>query len=408
MGMFGLLMKKNVLEQLRDLKRNSLFIFLPVAIFACFYFYYQINDVEMSFVKPMKVGVVLEDDSVYSQMLVNDFGSKKDLADFFQLIEGERSRLEADFAEGQLDALAIIPSGFVKSLMSFDENPVRIIIRDEDPVRTMILHNAFKGYERYITSVEKGVTSFYHVFREEVDPDIYWEYNDALSVELIMTALNRNGMYGFDSIVDIPSAVSVKYYFIALTVMFVFVLSLFSGISLVRESKSQSFMRLRTTSVSLTMYLFAKVLSYGLMILVTLAVWIAIFGLFTGEWMFLGTPGPMLLMVSAILLSVVTSMVIAVMLGDEQELMLVSSIFIFFSAIVGGSIIPLHYMPEGLRKLAYATPNFHLIKAFLYMDAGYEVQGYELAVPVMLLAACAGTFLLSHSFHQRIRRASYD
>ncbi len=83
MGMFGLLMKKNVLEQLRDLKRNSLFIFLPVAIFACFYFYYQINDVEMSFVKPMKVGVVLEDDSVYSQMLVNDFGSKKTWLTFF-------------------------------------------------------------------------------------------------------------------------------------------------------------------------------------------------------------------------------------------------------------------------------------------------------------------------------------
>jgi len=407
MKMFMLLIEKNVVEQCRDIKRNSLFIILPIAIFICFYSYFQVNKVEISFVKPMNVGVVLEDDTLFSQMLVDDFENKKDLAQVFIIEQDTLTNLQPKFDNKNLDALIIIPNGFVEALMSFDYLPMEIQINNDDPIKTMILYNGFLGYERYISSVEKGVTSFYNVFRDEVNKDEYWEYNDALSVDLIMTVLSRSEMYEFKPIVDIPSVVSVKYYFIAITVMFIFLLSLFTGLDLLKEVKSQAFSRLLTTKVNMLAYMCSKIVSHVFIIVAIVVIWSTMFSLISGELMFFGYFHIILLLILLIIISVIGGLLMTIFISNEEELLLFSSVFVFFNAIVGGSIIPIHYMPEGLKSIAKITPNYMMIRLFLYLENNIKVNGLLWIELTMVLLIVLGTYLLTKAYEVKMRRGNH-
>ena len=405
--MFILLINKNVVEQCRDIKRNSLFIVLPIAIFICFYAYFQVNEVELTFVQPMNVGVALEDDTIFSQMLVDDFENKKDLSKVFVLEQDSLEVLQPKFDNNNLDALITIPDGFVKALMSFDYLPMEIQINNDDPVKTMILYNGFLGYERYISSVEKGVTSFYNVFRDEVEAQEYWEYNDALSVDLIMTVLSRSEMYEFKPIVDIPSVISVKYYFVAITIMFIFFLSLFTGLDLLREVKSQAFSRLLTTKVSMTTYMWSKIISHVLVIVVIVAIWSTMFSLISGESIFFDQFHMVILLLLFIILAVVIGLFMTLIIPNEEDLLLFSSVFVFFNAIVGGSIIPIHYMPEGLKTIAKITPNYMMIRLFLYLENNIKVDGLLIIELGLILIIVIGSYFLSKLYQVKMRRGNH-
>lgn len=407
MKMFMLLIGKNVVEQCRDIKRNSFFIILPIAIFICFYSYFQVNEVELNFVKPMYVGVALEDDTIFSQMLVDDFESKKDLAKVFILEQDTLANLQPRFDDKSLDAIVIIPDGFVKALMSFEYLPMEIQINNDDPIKTMILYNGFLGYERYISSVEKGVTSFYNVFHDEVSKDEYWEYNDALSVELIMTVLSRSEMYEFKPIVDIPSVISVKYYFIAITVMFIFLLALFTGLDLLKEVKSHAFKRLLTTRVSMLAYMCSKIVSHVIVIVFIVAMWSFMFGMISGESLGLNNIHMIALLILFIIIAVVAGLFTTLFISNEEELLLFSSVFVFFNAIVGGSIIPIHYMPEGLKSIAKITPNYMIIRLFLYLENNIKVPGLLWIELGLVLIIFVGTIFLSKAYSFKIRRGNH-
>jgi len=404
MNMFMQLVGKNVLEQVRDLKRSLLLLCIPMAIFICINTYFQVNDIEFNFVRPIHVGVAVEDESIYSQMLVNDFKSMEDFSKFFVIEQGDSQHVKRAFNKGQLDAYLIIPESYVKDLMNFDYNPMEVKIDQSDPVTAMILHNAFLAYERYIFSVEKGVTSFYQVLHGQVANEVYWDYNNALSIELIMTMINREQMYEYHPLVDIPSSTSGDYYFIAISIMFIFLISLFLGVSLIEEVNSSSFRRLMTTRINLKVYLLAKVTAMTLFTLVTFLIWTGIYSIATRKgFIFIQTS-----LITTILLTIIVASIISLLLAglihSESNMVLFAGVFVFLNGILGGSIIPVQYMPEGLRGVSEWTPNFLIIRSVLFRLSGISYPGNLWLMIGLLVVSLIGFLVMVRLVDYRIRR----
>lgn len=406
MRLFVLLIEKNVLEQIRDIKRNILMIILPMAIFFCLYLYFQSNNIELNFINPIHMGIILEDDSIYSQMLVNDFQSKGELSDFFLLEQGDEESIMDAFDKHELDGTIRIPEDFVTSLMYFDYQPMEINIHQDDPVTTMILYNAFTAYEKYILSVEKGISAFYDVFRDQVDKEDYWAYNDALSIELIMAMINRNDMYDFKPVINIPAAATGTYYYVALTIMFVMLLSLFLSIQLIEERKSQTFLRLNTTKISIGHYLTSKVFANGMIVFGAYLIWSIIFSLFSDDTASLLLPKSLLFMLLLSFTSVIIGSCITLIVGHATDMVLLSSVFVFFSGVLGGSIIPMHFMPEGLKKLSAFTPNYHLIRHMLFISGEIRYDGFWTIISILFGIGILGFALLFAGYTRVVRRGS--
>lgn len=406
MKLFILLIYKNVIEQLRDVKRNSMLFIIPIAIFICFYGYFSLSEVELSFIKPIQVGVVIDDDTFYSQMLVDDFASKNELAKFFSLVQDDEALLRQRFENKELDGLVIIPEGYVDALVRFQNLPMEITIHNTDPLKTMILYNAFKGYEQYIQGIEVAIDAFYQGFYPQVESSVFYEYNDALSFELLSMVLNRQEMYTVDRLVDLPSVISITYYFIAITVMFTLYIALFAAVSLVEESREDSFMRMLTTKINLVHYIIAKGISYVLFIILIVFGWSGIFSLVSKKAFFFNSVEICIFFMLFVILAVLFSMLLTLFFTNVQDVVLFSSVFIFFTAIIGGSIIPIHYMPKGLSNISKVTPNYLAIKQMLMIHTGH-LQGVSWVYAMMSFAIVLIAIVLINGYKYQIRRGSH-
>ena len=373
--MVFLLYIMNVKDVFRDLKRNLLYFFLPIAIFVGFFSYFQINKVELNFIKPISVGVIVEEETIFGQMLIDDFTSKKELSQFFKLVQAQPSQLRTLFMQKEIDALVTIPRGFVSSLMNFSYLPIEVIMHQDDPVKTLILYQGFRGYEHYIQSVEKAINAFYNEFYPIADENIYWEYNDALSIELIMTVLNRADLFEFEKIVDTPSIISRDYYFIALTLVFVFYFSMAYTVMLLSEIKSQVFQRLMVSHLSMLQYLSAKILIMSSLLVILVTIWTFFYSIFFKEpFFYTGKLAIALFLI--ILLAIEINLLLALFIRKAQEYFMITNSIIFFNAIVGGSIVPIHFMPDSLKFVAKFTPNFYGIKVLLLLKNDVPIPFY--------------------------------
>lgn len=399
MKLFFLLSIMSVKNLLRDWKKSLIFFIVPIVVFIGFFSYYHINNVELNYVKPINVGVIVEEEMIYGQMLVDDFRSKKDLSKFFVIIQEEPSILEERFKNHDIDALVTIPQGFVDALMTFQYRPIRVQMHTDDPVKSLILYQGFRGYEKYIQSVEKSITAFYDSFSNKADTETYWKYNDALSIELIMTVLERSDLFSVEKIIDLPSVYSMDYYFIALTVLFAFYFSLINGITLITEIKQNVFHRLMTTKVGLINYLATKLSINTIATISFVGAWSALYLLLTQRYSILNARFYAVIIL-VIVMTTELSMLLTLIIRNENDFFMVSTILVFFMAILGGSIIPIHFMPNNIRMIAAFTPNYQIIKWLLFIvtNTTVEREGLILSLCTLMIVVL---FLVLHSGYKR-------
>lgn len=401
MRLFILLSIMSVKNILRDWKKTLILFFIPIVVFIGFFSYFRINNVELKYIKPINVGVVVEEEMIYGQMLVDDFQSKKDLSEFFVIIQGEPEQLQQRFEKHEIDALVTIPKGFVDALMSFQYLPIRVQMNDDDPIKTLILYQGFRGYEQYIQSVEKSITAFYDSFYNKADVEIYRKYNDALSIELIMTVLERSELFRLEKLVDRPSVYSMDYYFIAITVLFIFYFSLIKGVSLISEVKQNVFHRLMTTKVTLLNYLVTKLITNMLSITFLVGLWALFYTLLTHRthifsFKFFGV------IVLIIVLSTEISMIMSLVIRNENDFFMISTIMVFFAAVLGGSIVPMHFLPNNIKMIAEFTPNYQSIKWLLFTITQTKYSNESLVVLACVIISSVMFLIIHKGYHRKI------
>lgn len=403
MNRFRAMLINHFLEQLRQVNRNMLLFFIPVVIFFAFYLFFSINKVELSFLNPLNVGVIDEDQTLYSQMLINDFKGKENFSKYMKITTGTQEEIHKGFNEGVYDGIIDIPKGFVDSLLYFEYKPLRITISYRDPVKATIFGNGIMGYENYITSVETGVNLLYDSLEAAgLDAKTLKSYNKMASYDLINTVLSRNEMFEYNELIRIPSTSSIKYIFVAIAIMFLMYISVFAALHLIREKEDHCFERLQLSSQSIFSYLFSKALSNSVFISCIFLLWYVLLILFAKSRFEYNELGILAFLFVCTLFSVCFAIFISAFSHKEENMMLMSTIFIFANAIFGGSIIPIHYMPVVLQKLGMASPNFWMIKGILLLDNQYEIQSW-IGILIGLLVASIGMVYISAIQYKKVR-----
>lgn len=387
-GQFANLFYKNFIGELRQVKRNLMLFAIPIGIFLFVYLFFTFNKVSKPFIEPLKIGLIVEDKSIYAGLLADGMIGAKSFSEFVEVTRDDRATIYNAFYKGHFDAVVEMPDGFVESIMSFSYNPIVTKINYTDPLKAVLIKNILLGYEKYITSVETGVMTLY----DEMEKLGYKDqtvalYNEQISYQLIFAALSRSNLFTYKEIVDVPSVASTIYYFFAILVMFLMTISVYSAIHLIREREEMCFVRLKITQVSFFSYMLSKALSTSLFISLLVFLWTTLFMIFTK-----GTFGSSLLLLGlflmiALFFNVSLAMVMTAFIEREEGVILLSNVFIFINAIIGGSIIPIQMMPDALQKLAVFSPNYWMIRTFLYFQSGYNInEGMIVAICLLVIS----------------------
>lgn len=387
-GQFVNLFYKHFIGEVRQVKRNLMLFTIPIAIFLFVYLFFDYNKVSETFIEPINIGLIVGDDSIYAAMLAEGLTSTKAFSEFAHVTKDDREVIYEGFYAGEYDAVLEMPKGFVDSVMSFSYNPIVTKVNYKEPLKAVLIKNILLGYEKYITSVETGVLTLYDQMEQlGYEEALLTVYNERISYQLIFSALSRSNMFTYNEIVNVPSVTSTIYYFMAIVVMFLMYMSVYSAIHLIREREDMCFTRLKITRVSFFNYLFSKAISTTFFISLIVMGWYGLFrifskGVFNGHFSLL-----LLFLLIAILFDVAVAMVMTAFIEREEGVILLSNVFIFINAIIGGSIIPIQMMPTVLRKLAVVSPNYWMIRALLYFQSGYnKAEGLIIALILFLLS----------------------
>ena len=371
---FGLVFLNNFIVQVREFKRNLMLFLIPIFIFAFINIFFPLDNLENSFMKPLEIGVIDNDSSVYSDMLMKSFESDEAFSKFIKINIDRENVILKDFYDNKYDAIITIPKGFADSLMYFGENPVEVKVNYKDPISSMLLKNSMEGYDKFIGSVEIGVTTLYNQMnRLGFNRETINSYNAQISFNLVVGALKRTIFFEVEEIQNVPTVNSQKYFMISIIIMFLMYISVFAAIMLMKEREEMCIERVKITDINMVSYILAKAMSITLYIFLMVIGWVFIFYIFTNSsfkinQVFLG-----IFIFLCILFDVSIAVFVSSVFEKEEAVVLFSNVFVFINAIIGGSIVPLHYMPETFKRISIISPNYWMIKGMLFIDSNYKI-----------------------------------
>lgn len=388
LSLFASMVYKNYIGQMRQLKRNAMLFFIPIVVFSFIYFFFSLDEVETTFLETLEIGLIVEDKGIYAGMLTDALTDTEAFRNFANIEQGESENIHKAFKEGKLDAIITMPDGFVNSIMRFESNPIDVMVNYDEPMKAIIIKNIMTSYEKYIASSEIGIMTLFDQMEDlGFDWDTIVTYNEQISYDLIFTALSRNSMMNYNEVVNVPSVVSTIYYFMAIIIMFLMYIATYAAINLIREREDMCFVRLKISKISLLNYMLSKAIGTTLFISTIVLGWLLLFAFFTN-----GIIGDNLILlciflIISILFNVVLAMFMTAYIEREEGVILLSNVFIFINAIIGGSVIPIPMMPEALQKVAIISPNYWMIRGLLYYYSGYNVkQGLFISLMLLILA----------------------
>lgn len=398
---FIVMFYKNFIGQLRQIKRNIMLLTIPLLIFLFIYLFFSFNRVEETFFNPLSIGVIASENNIYTKMLANSFKDNEAFNDFVTVTYDTKENIYAAFYNGTFDAIVEVPDDFADAVMYFEYSPVIVKVKYDDPLKALLINNVMLGYEKYITSAEIGVNTLYNEMKRlEFDNESLILYNEMIAYELIFTALSRNDLFTFHEIVDIPSVGSLVYFFIAIVVMFLMYIAVFSAINLIRERENMCFTRLKISRTSIFNYILSKALGTTCFIALIVFIWAFFFMMFSNVSLGINISSMVMFLIIAVLFDVSLAMMISGFIEREEGVILFSNVFIFINAIIGGSIIPIHIMPDSIQNLAQLSPNFWMIRGFLYFGSGHNTSEGIFIGAILLVLSLLMILVTSYRYNR--------
>jgi len=324
---------------------------------------------EQRLIDQVHIGIVDQEDSRLSKMLVGHFKNNEEFMSLFEVTVSDQATIDHMYQEDVLSAIVYIPEDFTNSLLRFRNTPINITLNPNYPLQNTLLENIMASYSTFIKAVDVGIYSLHQVLDQEgLREEEVEAINEAFSVNMVLTALNRNAIFEHQVEETFPSATSNAYFTYAIILlMIIFVAT--SGASLITdELKSNCLQRFKTSSQSFAKFVFSKslVMYINLVILVlplTLAVqyYNQTLGLLETSRMFL-----FLSLVAWFFINL--SMTLGLLFPKKEISLLISTLTTLVLGILGGHFIPIQVMPKFIQDISSLTPNYWMLRACLYLN----------------------------------------
>jgi len=380
------LLKKDF-KLLFSFRKTIFFLALCLIVFFAMTAIYQEATLQQGILDQVQVGLVDEENSTLSRMLLQNFKSNEAFSKLFQLVDGSPTDLMARFDEDALTAIVYIPAGFTDSLLHYENTPIRILLNPHNPLKNKVLVATLSSFSEYIASVDSATYSAWEVLSTRLPKEEVVRMNELYSMEMIGFALKRQQFFDFKPILTIPSATPETYFLLSILIIFSSFLSIQAALQLSSELEWRCLQRFMTTPRLRISFVLSKLTAVILLNGSLLMALCFLVSLLTQSDLI-----PYLPFLAATLLSFTSLSLFAGALLKSRDLLLnVLSLIFLVSAIIGGNFIPLQLMPETIQWIARITPNYWLIKFGLF-----SVQGFPMSLSLLVyLAVFNGFFLLA-------------
>lgn len=372
---FLTLVKKDFKLILRN--RQTLFgsLALPFLIFFIFSFIFSDMMHKKPIIEPLRVALVDHENSTISRTLSSNIEGNETFSKFIQILPMNEVEARKEFSNNTLTGIVEIPEGFSRSLYHLENLSLTVTLNPNQPLKSSVLRNVLKSYGKFTSSIDTGIISILYYMEDLPLSDSQKDtFNENITLKLITTAMGRSSIFILNPYEDIPSSTSVEYFVIAILVIFLMYNGFTAGSHLLQEVRGSQAKRIVTSPTGYASIILGKNAAFLLFSIAQTALLIIpaslIFKLdFKANilWIIFFT-------ISVIFFIISLGLFVSTLFKNEEALILSGNILIFMLGILGGSFIPLQLMPSFIQKLSMITPNYWVIKGYLYIINGRPGQ----------------------------------
>lgn len=356
---------------------------------------------EQRLIDHVHIGIVDQEDSKLSRMLVGHFKTNEEFMSLFTVTVADDQTIQQMYDTDELSAIIYIPENFTNSLRRFKNTPLHITLNANYPLQNTVLENIMHSYSTYIKAVDVGIYSLHEVLEAEgiADADLN-RINESFSVNMVLTALGRNEIFDHKVIETFPSATSDAYFIYSIVLlMIIFVAS--SGASMVSdELKTMCLQRLKTSPHTYIKFASSKIIVMYLNLLILLIpVMLALktlqpsLGMAYTFYLFL-----FLSLVT--LFFIILSVTIGLVVPKNDISALVTTMTTLVLGILGGHFIPIQVMPKFIQDLSSFTPNYWMLRSCLFLN-NQSLPSEFMWTCLLIGAASLIMVVVQHILYQR-------
>ncbi|PID79691.1 MAG: hypothetical protein CSB19_01970 [Clostridiales bacterium] len=310
----------------------------------------------------IKLGLIVEDEHRYINLLLNNFTSNEDFTALFDIITADRNAIINDFNANVLDAYVVIPDAFTDNLLYYRDNNIDIYTHFGFPTKTKILKSLFSAYSHFVQTANITTLSFYDLLTEStLSDEAIRDANNQFSLEIISTTIGRNDLFDVQVRNELSGISTSNYFIIALSFAIIGFATIPLVIARYDEMNSCVSDRLLASGLPIPLYLAGLHGGNALTTLIQTT-------LFAIAWAIYSGLSPITVTIGFIAISLFWSSLwlSLIMTLKNRQLFFVSSLIIcFILAVLGGSLTPYTIMPLNLKLLSQFSPILTLTKLSL-------------------------------------------
>lgn len=351
---------------------------------------------------PFDVILVNEDDHTIMQLTQQQILNDEALS---RLVTISLAQTEAQgyelMEEQQAAALVLIPEGMIRTLEAGDNKELLLVLDPAQPFEGQLVKTIM---EHSMKSVSGGQSAVYAVWN-------YYEklgFSQAQREEKIVPVMEeitfrayriRNQLLEPLVIEDMRGFGPIQYYGTAMLVLFLLFLAVAESREWLRERATGITQRILLSGMSTWQYMgvqFFRVFFAAILQSLVMAGFL---------WHLLSAEASMLiwfvgLYVSFLVLLSSLSLLVGVCIQQEETYQTSLTGILLISALVGGGLIPLHYLPDFLRPFSWLTPHYWMLTASFQFQLGNVSDVQKMALGFCLLGG-AMVFLAGRLFRNK-------
>lgn len=350
-------------NMLADVKVVGLLFIVPLLLLFLFGYVLAPYFKEESQFEKIDLALINQDNSQETQMMIQHFLNNEYVKRSVRLTQLHEEGARQMLADDKVSAVIIIPEGFSRDIERGINTPVTVLGNPARPLQAALVRTLMESGADMVTAAQSGVNTIYtYMARAGVSQEELQSAFRESVLQFTLQTLNRQEMWEKTSVSLYGDVSMQQYYLVTIGIIFV----LCSGLVGVRMGTSDSRLlerRLRSQGIGSFQFVIVR--------WITLSIFVAIpyfyyFGILA--WMmrasYQGEISYLLIMslvfpltVSALFTTVFTC------LKNMATINLASFVLIIGMSVVGGTIIPLAYLPLWVEKFQYISLNYWLAQA---------------------------------------------
>ena len=393
---------KDIRQYFKDRTAVLLSLLLPIALITIFALMYGgIGKPQES--RPISLLFADQDNTELSKEVYTTLNKE----DGLNLIAKTLPEAEMLVKKGKNSAVLVLYKGFQDSVEAGNKAPMELFYDEAKEIEMGLLQQALWSNLFGIT-MKKGIKGKVNSFIKEKNPKLsdseiidiqeqvasqFGEFeasDDSTELEensnLPMTALigeEKNGNLG---LVQAIAGIAIM--------MLLFSVSA-SGASLLKEKEDGTFRRLLVSPISSSSILYGKMLSTLIMAVLQLTVMFLYSWLALGLDIFINLPALILMILAAAIACSSFGIFMASVCKSRKQVESLSTLVILVISALGGSMMPLIFMPEIMKSLAVISVNYWAMEGFF--DIFWRQLPISEIYPKMLVLLGIGALLTTIS-----------